>query len=221
MIFFSVVQGSDKFVCRIKQTSPYYFSKCWSNDTEQFDDIPEQQQQQTFSKPQRPEWTPRADQLTKVPENYRTIQNQIEQSNSRLESFEGDVISLRSEYFMLNRKLLSVKRKFVLLQSKTIGILDSTRKDVAVLNLTATTLIEGVETNKNNLFSQKLKHSTTSEKLYSFERDVNVLKSEISSLYERLDTLNGNINSLHSEHSSLKLTFTQQSGDNTFVSVIQ
>lgn len=216
-----MVQGSDKFVCSIKQTSPYYFSKCWSNDTEQFDDIPEQQQQQTFSKPQRPEWTPQANQLTKVPENYRTIQNQIEQSNSRLESFEGDVISLRSEYFMLKRKLLSVKRKFVILQSKTIGILDSTRKDVAVLNLTATTLIEGVETNKNNLFSQKLKHSTTSEKLDSFERDVDVLKSEISSLFERLGTLNGNINSFHSEHSSLKLTFTQQSGDNTFVSVIQ
>lgn len=230
MALFSVVVRAAISVFNIRQLVPCSTSKnnevCGLNDIEQLGDI-----QKTIKHLQklskhcesthaafekrilnleetiRQERTRHIDQLNEVQINYRTILNQIEISNARLDSFEQYVASLQSENSKLNAKLVFIKKNFVS-HSTFNGILDSTRKGVTVLNLTVTTLSEGLESNKNDLFSLK---STMKETLDSLGRDVVLLKSENSTLNEGLVSLNGDINSLLSEHSTLKDNFTRQS----------
>lgn len=155
-----------------------------------------------------------ADQLQIVQENCQTIQNQIEESNRRLNSFERDIVSMQSENSLLNKKLDSIESGVVSLQSKhsTLNVvLNSTTEKVAVLTLNILTFNEELRSVQNDLKLLKSKYSTMNETLDSFGRDVVTLKSENSSLNERLVSLNGNIKSLQSKQSSLKESFTKQS----------
>lgn len=169
MAIFSVVVRADKSVFNIRLV-PYSTSEnnevCGLNDVEQLGDIQKTiKHLQSLSKhcesthaafekrfreleeSIRQERRSHFDQLHKDHIKYRTILNQIKTSNARLDSLEQYVASLQSENSKLNAKLVFVKKKCVSQQSKhsTISdMLDSTRKVVTVLNLTVTTLNEGL-----------------------------------------------------------------------------